>query len=82
MPLFPKASTSDREPPLLGCATRGYMREGDQAGALGPDKALTLPAQPPGQPAADTHGSGHKGACLGGGTHGFTLQDTRRNTLW
>ncbi|XP_060158838.1 double C2-like domain-containing protein gamma [Globicephala melas] len=47
-------------------------------------KANLLPgaSKPPGQPATDTHGSGHKGACLGGGTHGFTLQDTRRNTLW
>ena len=57
------------------------MREGDQAGALGPDEALTLPARPPGQPAADTHGLGHKAACLGGDTHGFTLQDAQRKTL-
>ncbi|XP_060014374.1 double C2-like domain-containing protein gamma isoform X2 [Lagenorhynchus albirostris] len=47
-------------------------------------KANLLPgaSKPPGQPAADMHVSEHKGACLGGGTHGFTLQDTRCNTLW
>lgn len=54
---------------LLGSTMGGSTREVGQHGALGPEEALIHPAGPPGQPAADPYGSGHKGACLGGDTH-------------
>lgn len=67
VPLCPKALTSGVQLPTAG--TRDPSREGDPDRALGPEKALTLPARSLGQPAADTHSSGYKGTCLGGDAH-------------
>lgn len=57
------------ELPIAGMCNGGPTRAVGQSGALGPKEALIYPTLPPGQPAADPHGSGHKGACLGGDTH-------------
>lgn len=57
-----------RSSPLLGCAPGDPIREVDQGGALGTE-ALTHPAGPLGQSAADTHSSGHKGTRLGRNAH-------------
>lgn len=69
MPLPAKAWTSGTELPIAGMCNWGPIRKVGQSGVPGPKEALIHPTWPPGQPAADPHGSGHKGACLGGDTH-------------
>ena len=57
------------ELPIVGMCNWGPTRQVSQGGALGPKEVLIPPPWPLGQPAADSHSSGHKGACLGGDAH-------------
>lgn len=68
MLLCPKPGLQPWRSPLLGCAAGALAGRWVRV-SPGAQEALAHPALPSGQPAADTHGSGLKEACLGGDTH-------------